>query len=80
MATNSQDATGNGDRVHTEIPAPLYTSIKKVAHDYSMSVGMVYKLLSAGVLVGKKLGRKTLIDATSVKRMAEGLPPYKGGI
>ena len=52
--------------------APLAYSIKEVCRVSSLGRTRVYQLIAAGRLEARKLGRRTLIPADSLRALLEG--------
>jgi excisionase family DNA binding protein len=56
------------------MPEPFAYSIQDACNVFSIGRTRIYELLSCGHLEGRKLGKKTLISASSLKAYFNGLP------
>jgi excisionase family DNA binding protein len=53
-------------------PEPLAYSIAETCRVSTLSKSQIYNLIRAGKLQSRKLGRRTLIPATSLRALIEG--------
>jgi excisionase family DNA binding protein len=58
---------------------PISLSPKEAAEYIGLSKPSIYRLLSAGILKGKRAGARTLIDGVSVRAYYKSLPDYAAG-
>ena len=56
------------------MPEPFAYSIQDTCNAFGIGRTRIYELLSCGHLEGRKLGKKTLISASSLKAYFNGLP------
>jgi hypothetical protein len=57
-----------------------FDTINGTAATFGISVSTVYNLLGEGVILGRKLGKRLLVDQTSAREYFNALPPATSSI
>jgi hypothetical protein len=63
--------------VNTEKSASTYASVKDAVASRPLSTPALYRILAAGHVEARKLGRKTLIDMHSLDAYLSALPAFE---
>jgi excisionase family DNA binding protein len=56
---------------------PLMLTVKEAVSMSGFSRSQIYRWLADGTIIGKKLGRSTYIDTTSLRAAVSELPDYR---
>lgn len=64
-------------REHAEALAePLFVSVREAMRMLACSRAHIYRLLGAGSLTARKMGKRTLIESASIRAYGESLPAW----
>lgn len=58
------------------VTEPLFVSVREAMRMLACSRAHIYRLLGAGNLTARKMGKRTLIESASIRAYGESLPAW----